>query len=269
MGGDNLLLPVQHKHQIAHFLFCGEINVGKTRLARTFPFPQKWFFADARGKDEPLFEQARHQGNHIEQLELSIGNSVIPMTRVYGKSGRIIREIEYYGDDEPERPTAYGLFQARMCAFDAVERAKWGTAIFDSSSQFAVLSRMKAQFVDKPNAKEPRQWFAQATDDLERMFQVRTSRWNCNTIVIAHSARAGEYDSVGGEQIINSNLPGRLATGLPSQYGEYYRMFIRPGENGERLRVLQTMPDGRFGAGTQIHAPDQLVDPTYDKLWKE
>ncbi len=140
----------------------------------------------------------------------------------------------------------------------------WATVVVDSVTFMEIAARMSHQFILSPRAKEPRQWWAGATDDLERMLMIRFGSLPMNVVVLAHIDE--EKDELHGTFVRSPKAPGRLRKGLAAGYGELYRAYVQRDAQRVPSFWLQTRSDAMFNAASQIGAPDPC--PTaYAALW--
>jgi hypothetical protein len=271
------------KRPHVHAVIYGFPGAKKSTCASTFPTPIYVCNFDGRSKAGPYLRT----GDKVEDSRTK--DLGVPIQRVYdGKT--LVAEIHHYQDPDPERPDAFGLFRQEQRNFDPT---KWGTWVFDSVTSGELAARLEQQFVINPNTKDPRQWFAGATDQLERQLVRRATSYECNAVVICHiteeyvdvpaskdapakridkrvefAERTNTEGDVTRTQLVRSiSAPGRLSKrhALISQYSECYRAYILF-RDGKQSWWLQTEPDEEWIANTQIPAPNPCT-PDYDKLW--
>jgi len=266
-----------------HAVVYGFPGSYKSTFASTFPTPIYVCNFDGRSKAGPFLRMGDKVVNG-ESDKLGV-----PLQRVYdGKT--LVAEIHHYQDPDPEKPDAFDLFRQEQQEFNP---SKWGTWVLDSVTAAELAARLEQQFNINPNVRDGRQWFAGATDQLERQLVRRATSYECNVVVICHITEEfvdvpaskegpakrvdkrvefGERVSSDGEtvrqQLVRSiSAPGRLSKRhtLISQYGECYRAYTLF-KDGKRSWWLQTEADEEWIANTQIPAPDPCL-PDYDKLW--
>lgn len=177
----------------------------------------------------------------------------------------IIR-LEYFHDDDPEDPKAWQAFQERWEGFDPVAEG-YKTVVCDSQTFMAMRKRNDCQFRTMKKAKDPRRWYAETTDAIERCLMGRWAGLRCNVVLICHVSQ--EKDEVHGSFVFNPMASGRLAKGLPAGYSEVYHAYVDyDKKKQESTWHLQTVGDNRFSAATQIQAPDGC-EPDYEALWED
>jgi hypothetical protein len=285
------LAPRSRRHPDQHFLIYGRSGAGKSRFLTTFPKPARIFMFDAHGKDTQYLRFGGKSYTELVDRDFSPkqdGGCIVPCRYILNAKGEIAMEILYFHDEEwvtgeqryytdgnwkvekgvgVPRPTAYPRFLNVMATFTNEASARWGTIGLDSTTSFALAARRWGQYTMNPFSKEPRQWFAFATDRLEEMLNGRWLSLRSNVVLLCHIDQ--DKDELHSEMVYNPAAPGRLAKadGLPSQYGEFYRLHVlRDKESGSIERLLQTENDGRYNASSQIGAPDPSV-PHYEALW--
>jgi hypothetical protein len=280
------------------FLLYSHSGIGKSTMASTFPTPRLTQLWDANDKDMPYWYRVKAQGGAVYpplteeavQFDLSAkqdGSLIIPVRYGLDKKGRVIQQIEYYSEPDPEHPTAWIKWKARMTNFFK-ESLSWGTFITDSTTEQVICYRNLCQYVTHPASSnyDQRHWFGQATDEMERVWTQRFPAYKCNRVLCMHIKRmVVEKDSKGnstgqsgkeefeGQMIRKLAAPGRLsdADGVQSQYSEVYRIYLGKdldSTTGERVRLVQTRKRSTEGyhGSTQIKAPDPSI-PEYMALW--
>lgn len=173
---------------------------------------------------------------------------------------RLIR-IEYYHDENPEKPICYRRFSERMVNIH--QEKEWATVVVDSVTSMELAKRHEAQFKTLKGARDPRQWYAASKEGLEQMLMTRLGSLRKNVVVIAHVNIT--EDEAHGTIIYNPAAPGKLRFALPSGYAESYYAFVKPKRDGN-LHLLQTERSSEFGACTQLPAPNPCK-PNYKALW--
>lgn len=200
---------------------------------------------------------------------------------------RLLFEIHYYHDNDPENPDAWPLFRQEQRDFKPEE---WGAWCGDSITGAVDAAFCEQQFrVNKTG--NSMQWRAGTTDQLEIHFKMRLKGYRCDVVVTAHvekkyvnvpafgkggtekridkRSESGVEDDEGGQIMVRGiAAPGRLARseGLISQFSEVYRAYgYRDSKNRPRWG-LQTELSEEFAAKTQILAPDGCK-PDYEELW--
>lgn len=205
---------------------------------------------------------------------------VIPYRDVIAADGQLTR-IEYYHEEDVDRPTAYSRFLTRM-GWIHQEYSYWKTVIPDSVTFMELCSRKVHEKVwnPVPNGKtkqtltkgdgvDPRQWFGGSTDDLEEMVIMRFGALPMNVVAIMHIDE--RKNEVSGEILRGPNLPGRLSKrGIGgAAYQEFYHAYRVPdqAQPGKYIHQLQTAPRNGFAATTQLSVPDPCW-PTYEAMWQ-
>lgn len=253
------------KRTLVHCALMGVPYGGKSSFAATFPKPMLVISNDPLGKETPYVRRGI-LGEPFTGVE---GQRVTPIMSRKRPDMRTIT-IEHYLDVNPRRPVAHAQLMARLQALpDEVAVGQWATVVFDGVTFAELNCRKHYQYSDASpyrGSKEPRRWFAAATDDLEEILMVQLGALACNVVVIAHVDR--EKDEMLGTFLHNPAAPGRLRTRFSAAFPETYHMQVsRDPKTGETLRRVQTQPDGRFYAGSVIlEAPDGC-EPDYNALW--
>jgi len=247
---------------ILHLLLEGESGVGKDTFAATWPKPMLVWHLDGYGQEMPYMKGAEQVG---ELASYQLGNSDIYIQyRDIVKAGEWIR-VEYFGSDNPEMPDASRVLSARMSYFPGeLQQLGYRTLVCGSLSSIALEGRLYEQFVLNPQYKDPRKWYGAATEYVERVIMMQRAL-PCNVVFICHIGKT--MDEVAGEMLYTPDLPGRLSYSAARYFNEMYRMFVKPNEQGQRVRYLQTDNDGRFQSKTHIDAPAYIDNPNYEKLW--
>lgn len=266
------------KHPSIQCLIYGLPGSGKTTFLATFPRPIRLDCFDPLGKATPLLKLGE-----VEDGETSLG---VPMKRVWD-GDKLIAEIRFYHDSEPETPDAFSFFRREIKDFVPKQ---WGTYGLDSITAMQRSALYEQQFVVNKGAKQPMQWYAGTTDQLERTLCTRFGSYTCNLVVCAHveekeviapSTGAGaperrvdkrveaDADESGRVTVVRGiSAPGRLRRkhGLMASFSEVLRAHTVRHEDGSRTYHLQSMPDADYIATTQIGVPDGCTN-TYDALW--
>lgn len=172
----------------------------------------------------------------------------------------IIR-IEYYHDEDAQKPICYRRFSERMVN---IGREEWATIVVDSVTSMELAKRHEAQYKTLKGARDPRQFYAASKEGLEEMLMTRFGAMRCNVVVLAHINQT--EDEAAGTIIYNPAAPGKLRFGLPSGYAETYRAYVKTKKDGN-IYLLQTEIDGDYSACTQIPAPNHCR-ASYKALWK-
>jgi hypothetical protein len=262
-----------------HALVYGFPGTKKSTFAATFPLPIYVAHFDAYGKDSPFLRI----GTTTEEDESPLG---VPIRRVLDDRGRVMVELRYYHDPDPEKPDSWAYFLREQKEF--VPR-DWGTWVLDSVTSAMLAAKYQQQFKINPNVSQPMLWLAGATDQLEMQLMRRAAGFACNVVVCCHIAekyitvpggkgaperkidKRVEYEETEeGHTIILRGLsaPGRLARdkGLISQYAESYRAYISRDKDGKKVWLLQTDSDEEWIAASQLPAPNPCA-PSYDALF--
>lgn len=236
----------------------GDSGAGKSTFASSFPKRMLVCCFDSVDKSRPYMKRG---ASYSEIQEDEYG---VQYREVYNKKGNVLIRIEYYIDSDPDHPTAYAQFRERMARLQ-YEYDEWMTIVIDSVSQMELYARYREKKTINPHTKEPRQWFAGATDALEEMLMMRFPALPMNVVVLCHVDE--DKDEVHGFSLRNPSAPGRLRKKLASQYGELYHAVVRKGDQkGDKVYQLQTRSDNLFQAASQIDAPDPC-EPLYTALW--
>lgn len=269
----------QSKRPFIHVIIYGVPGTKKSTFAATFPLPIYVACFDAYGKDSPYLRI----GDTVEDDETELG---VPVRRVLDAKGKLMVELHYYHDPDPEKPNSWPFFLREQKAFEPRE---WGTFVVDSITSAMLSAKYHQQFKINPNVSQPMLWLAGATDQLEMQFMRRAAGFACNVVVCCHIAekyitvpaskgaperkidkRVEMEETAEGHTIVLRGLsaPGRLARdkGLISQYAESYRAYISRDASGQKVWLLQTDSDEDWIAASQIPAPNPCT-PEYEALF--
>lgn len=209
--------------------------------------------------------------------QYAIGELIVPYRDIVHPDG--FTRVECYRDEDPELPTAYSTFRARM-AFFRQEMANWKTIVIDSVTFMELAARKMDEklinplppgktkaTVKKGDGVDPRQWFGASTDALEEMLCIRFAALPLNVVIVCHINE--KRNDVSGEILRMPFAPGRLSDRklLNAAYQEQY--YARAGRDAERNQIftLKTKNDGQWAAASQIDAPDPCF-PHYASLWE-
>lgn len=249
--------PVQEP-ETGHWLIYGESGAGKSTSASTFPGPLLVFAFDPSDKLKPYLRLGTRVERHTDPLTGGV------TAQVFSETAHMAT-IEYYGDRDPLRPTAYAQFLDRLTELDHAGLMDVGTLILDSITFCELAARKWAQYTLNPNAKDPRQWYGASTEQLEELVMMRlASIHECNVVVIAHVDE--DKDELHGAYVRNPAFPGRLRKRVAAGFGEMYRAYARVGDGGVREYLWQTRMDNSWNASTQIDAPDPCA-ARWEALW--
>ncbi len=252
-------------HPPIHVICYGDSGAGKTAFAATFPKPLLVFQFDMPDKETPYrVDPLRRvpRGEQSGEGTTAWGCPYYDVTSL--RTGKLLIRVERFLNPEAEVfPDAYIRFLKRMAAFSA-EYGDWATVVIDSVTFMELAARMAQQFITNKGSREPRQWWAGATDDLERMLMMRFASLPMNVVVIAHIDK--QQQDFHGRALQTVSAPGRLSKGLPAAFGELYYAYPQRDADKNVSFWLQTRSDLQHVAASQIGAPDPC--PTaYAALW--
>lgn len=240
----------------AHFLIYGESGTGGSTGIATFPKPMIVFFFDPFGKDVPYLKRGDFADVEVDDLGT-------PVRRVTSrKTGKLLIQVEYYFDADPERPEAYNRFMARMHRFSD-EYPLWQTAVVDSVTFMGLAARKNHQYRLNKTAKDPRQWYGGERENLEEMLMIRFGALPMNVAVRAHLDI--DKDELTGQIFRAPAAVGKLGRALPSGFSEVYRTYtVREGKVNSYF--WQTESDAQHACQTHIDAPNPSPQD-YRALW--
>lgn len=216
------------------------------------------------------------QGDVSELQTIQIGNFELPFRHVIHEDGLV--QIEYYTDPDPDNPTAYSMFQARMSRLSQ-ELQNWATIVADPLTGMYLSARKLEEKIINPlppgktkfsknTGVDPRQWYGGGVDALEDMLCIRFIGFmRQNVVLITHiNERKNE---VSGEILRGPSAPGRLSAKqeINAFYQEQYMAYTDRDDRGERVHLLQTCNDGRWSASSLIPAPNPMY-PSYHSMWE-
>ena len=249
-----------------HILIYGEPFVGKSQFNRSMPTPHLIFFFDPSGKDVPYLSLGTVQDTHDDGTPML--NSVgCPMKRVW-KDDQLLIQIEYFHETNwianPATgglipvPQAYELFCKRMVTINE-DCSLFKTISIDSLTYLELDMRLRERYKINPGAKDARQWYAGARNEIEQMIMSRFGSLSTNIVVICHE-KISENEIT--KEIIRSVLVvGTLGQNLPVGFSEMYHMR---NETPGKGRFLQTQKDGMWPANS-IYAPNPC-QPDYQSV---
>lgn len=240
-----------------HVLLKGDPGVGKSSFAATFPKPGITFCFDGAGKDTPY----RKIGDTVREIEVEgtvLGYDVL-------KDDKFLWRVLYFRDVDITAPIARPSFEEAYAEWYADHQTKFKTVVLDSASSYELSARKYEQYILNPTAKDPRQWWAGATDNTEELLCRLAALSQHNVVLIAHIDT--DKDMVLGSMVYNAAMPGRLRNRSAMFFSEIYHLqAVHNVEEDAITRTLQTVQDGKHHATTQIGAPNG-VEPKYHKLW--
>ncbi len=245
-----------------HALIYGDAGTLKSTLAADFPKPMLVWNFEGLGNDAPYLRRGTPSQLLVnEELGFYYRSVMNP-------EGEEIIRIEYYHDPNEEEPSAWDRYRTRMALFVA-EYSDWQTVVFESVDFADVACRNAQRFLYNPNTKEPRQWRAETTDQLENLLKMRFGGFPMNVITITGISE--QQDEVSGIFVRNPNAPGRLKKGLSRAYAEVYHTYTvqDPNNRNKFIPQVQTQIGNGFVAkSTLLNAPNPCW-PSYDALWTE
>lgn len=242
-----------------HVLVYGESGSGKTTFASSFPKPMLVWLFDPPGKGMPY----KRRGSRSEEgIDQDLG---IRVTNVFGPDDSLLIQVEHYLDPNPQRPSAYKLFRERLSGFED-EFEWWQTVVLDSLTFCELASRWDHQHRLNPSAKDGRQWYGGAKEDMEQLLMGRIPAYPMNVVVTAHIDE--EKDEVHGMMVRNPSVVGKLRKFASAAFAEFYHSFVTADDKGNRIYALQTQGDRFFNAASQIPAPNPCLSD-YQALFAE
>lgn len=240
-----------------HALIYGDSGAGKSTGAATFPKPQLVFFFDPLSKDFPYLN--RGEVKEIRNADGSLTRHVLSR-----KDGSLLYQLEYYLESAPKAPQAWGRFVARLTRLEPdIETLGFQTIVLDSITFMEITARKYSQYTLNPTSREPRQWFAFSTDELEEILMIRFGTIPINIVALAHIDDQKVTNN--GTNVFSIAAPGRLSRRGPASFGEVYRAYVEI-DGSTRKHVWQTRANGLYVASSQINAPDPC-ESDYRMLW--
>lgn len=198
---------------------------------------------------------------------------------VHDSEGNLLVHIEYYHDAyDTNKPDAFARFRDDMAYKLHETYGKYASYVFESVTSATLASRKLHQKVLNPDTREPRQWYASATEDLEEFLCCRLAGLPYNVGISLHAAR--EKDEVNETFVRTLSAPGRLSSRnqLAAFYPEVYRAYAqyttveRLSKEPKLYRFLQTefgRLDGEaWFAATQINPPSPCWNDFRSLWWK-
>ena len=230
---------------------------GKSTFAATFPKRMLVASFDPFQKDSPYLDKGYYD-------EPVLDENGTPYRDVVDANGELLIRIYYFHDENPEKPTAYKRYMRFMHGFDARERRNWETLVIDSVSAMSRACKLMHEFDLNPDYKDPRKWYADTADYIERMLTRFASMQDINLVLLCHISR--KTDEAAGTFLRMVKLPGRMGMDGPDGFPEVYRMFV---QQGTGTRMLQTLKNGSDSwlAGSQFCRAPNPCEPRYSALW--
>jgi len=197
---------------------------------------------------------------------------------IYDTEGNVLIHIEYFHDHGTDAvgklaPDAFPRFRTCMSKLHETY-GKYASYVLESVTSMALSSRKFDELVLNVGAREPRQHYARATEDLEEFLCMRLPALTYNVGVSLHASR--EKDEVSETFVRNLAAPGRLSNRhqLAAYWPEVYRAYAAVANptdpKSEVLHLLQTKLgriDGeQWFAATQIDPPHPCWN-NYESLW--
>lgn len=246
----------------------------KSTFAASFPKPMLVLATDPAGKLAPYRRRGIATPTYPPNPEKGI---YVPTEYVLSlkQEDKIAIQIEHYRDRTmfmPDIKSCWEELQDRMVdLYTEDDQRKWATIVLDSMSSLEYAVRCHYQFKEMPVSKEgnemdQRQWYRKSAEGIEQICYA-LSWMNANVVVLAH-VRA-ERDAVRDTILWTPEAPGVRNRRIPSVFGEIYTVHV---DNDPGLPddvspfFLQTRPDGKYVATTQIQAPDDCT-PHYASIW--
>jgi len=250
-----LVLPV-------HLLVYGLPGSGKSTFAASaidLGLSTCVLLGDALIKATPYRERVRD-----EELT-TLDDGTLCLTGV-GPTGKQVRILGFYEEDY-SRPTAYARFQAQLPALRReVLNGAWDVVVVDTLSSFELLARYWHQFDLSKNVKEPRLWYAGATELLERLALGILNAFPSHVLILTHVDE--DKDEVHGSFVRHPRAPGRLRTRLAEQW-EIVRAYVKDTIEGKAVPpnfYLQTRKREGYYAAVQNRGGQALADPSPQDL---
>lgn len=241
-------------------------GAGKSTFAATFPKPMIVLAFDPLGKEAPYLKR----GLVSPEMEGDFGQALVQVVSRKDTS-KLLIQVEYFHDTEVDahgvyRPVAYQQFLKRFgTIYDEVREGKWATIVVDTLTYMELAARKMYQYDVDKTSREPRRWFASATDALEEAVMCRLGGIRTNVVILAHVDQ--DKDEVAGHMVFNPAAPGRLRQRLGSGYPEVYHSIQKRDKDGSVSYALQTRADSRYNCSSVfLNAPDPC-EPEYKALW--
>lgn len=248
--------------EVGHWLIYGESGSGKSSGAATWPKPMLVCFWDPFAKERPYLytRGGKPRGAIARRVE---GN--VPVDEVVNDKGELQVRVEHYLDTDVKNPRAYAEFLARMQRLhDDIKAWNIATFVTDSVTFMEIAARKEQQYKLNPTSRDPRQWFAGATDTLEEVLMIHLGSLPINVVVVAHIDE--DKDELHGTMVRNPAAPGRLRKRSPAGYSEVYRAFVQRDGDGQPVYLWQTRSDPLFNALSLFNVPNPCLQG-YRELW--
>ena len=242
-----------------HALVYGDAGTFKSTFAATFPKPLLVWNFEGIGNDAPYFRTG-FPG------PLLVSEGGFYYRDVTGPDGELLVRVEYYHDPNEEEPSAWDRYRTRMATFPN-EYSYWQTVVFESVDFADVACRNAQRFLYNPTTKEPRQWRAETTDQLENLLKMRFGGFPMNVVTVTGISE--KQNEISGVFVRNPSAPGRLQKALSRAYAEVYHTYtvLKPDTTDEWIPQIQAQTGNGFVAkSTLVNAPNPCW-PSYEALW--
>lgn len=225
-----------------HLLAMGRATGGKSFLCASFPKPMLVFGFDPAGKEKSYLERGKPgpitKGDHCYYREVFSASD----------PSKVIIRYEYWGESNPQKPTAYARFVARTANLEAeIAKVGYQTVVADTATFFELSARYYSEYSLNKDVKDGRQHYAFSTKACEQYLMMRwPNLLTVNSIVCCHIDDQKDESEEGGVVIRKmAALPGKLPNRMPGGFGEVWRIYYAGEKDGKPIHLIQTK--GRNG----------------------
>lgn len=258
--------PSQDWHELLHILLMGESGGGKSSLCATFEKPMLVFLFDPPGQERAYLKRGKPSA--ILKSDHCYYRDVISAT-----TGKLIIRIEYWGEPNPLKPTAYPRFVTRTTQLEAeIEKLGWKTVVADTATYFELSARYYSENSINSNNKRGEAHYGFSAHACEQHLMTRwPNLLMANSIVCCHidDQKVDAPDGSGTKIVKLPAFPGKLPKRMPAGFGECWRVYYAGQKAGKAVHLLQThrREENAFECKTAVGVMDGCV-PHYDAIWK-
>ena len=250
-----------------HILLMGLSGAGKTTLCSTFEKPELVFLFDPPGQERAYINRGKATG--IKKSDHGYYREVYSTT-----TGKLIIRIEYWGESNPFKPSAYPRFVSRTANLEGeIEKEGWKTVVADTATFFELSARYYSENSFQKDVKHGQQHYAFSTHACEQHLM---TRWPnlllCNSIVCCHFDDQKD-EAEDGSGVVTKKmvaLPGKLPNRIPGGFGEVWRVYYAGADKeGKAVYLLQTQrrPSNSYACKSAMGVKDGII-PHFDAIWK-
>ncbi|MDE2233249.1 MAG: AAA family ATPase [Patescibacteria group bacterium] len=251
--------------ELLHVLLMGRPGGGKSTLCATFPKPMLVFGFDPPGKERAYMERGTASG--IKKGDRCFYREVYDPP----DPSKVIIRYEFWGENNPVKPTAYPRFVARMASLEHdITKYGYQTVVGDTATFFELSARTYSEYSINASVKDGRQHYAFSAKACEQYLMMRwPNLLLCHSIMCCHIDDQKD-DSEEGDVVVRkmAALPGKLPNRISGGFGEVWRVyFAGKSTKGKPIHLLQTQPReaNTYDCKSLLHIPDG-IQPHYEAI---